>query len=102
MGTNGGRESKQMNKRSISSFNLGLLKVAMFVEGHLVDPRGKNAQWCGREASFPDIHRCGDERGRPFRTNAGSESYFLTGGRVVDFPNSHQLLCAIISHFLSK
>ena len=40
---------------------MGLLKVTVFVEGHLVDPQGKNAQWCGKEAIFPGTHKRGGQ-----------------------------------------
>lgn len=51
----------------------------------------KNAQLCGREAVFPGT-----------QIRAGSESHYLTGGRAVDFLNSNQLLCTLISHFLGE
>lgn len=76
---------------SVSFSNMGFLKVTVFIAGHLVDPHGKNAQLCGREAVFP---------GTQIRT--GSESHYFRGGRAVDFLNSNKLLCILISHFLGE
>lgn len=50
------------------------------------------------------MHSCVGGRhffpGTQIRT--GSESLYLTGGRAVDFLNSNQLLCTLISYFLGE
>lgn len=60
------KANKQIDKQgSISFSNTGLLTVTVFVAGHLVDPRGKNAQRRGRGgrggrgAAFPGERRWG-------------------------------------------
>ena len=66
----------------------------MLIEGHLVDPRGKNAQ---RSGETRDPAAQGGERALQ-----DSESDCFSGGRAVGRLDSHQLLCPVISHFLGK